>query len=190
MATGGAGGPLSSNGGIGAGGLGSGGIASGGAGGKGSGGAGGTGPGGQGAGGVDAGGMNPGGSGGSTTGGTAAGGVGGKAEAGGSGGTGVGGIDAGGPSAGGTGGTGLDAGVCPLGQRWCPGCTPGTGSCGAACPSIVCFGLDGGPADSLMSLDGPVPCNQVNTRAACDQRSDCHSVNFDPGTCGCSSSGC
>jgi hypothetical protein len=30
----------------------------------------------------------------------------------------------------------------------------------------------------------------VTTLAACDARSDCHSVFEDPGTCGCASPGC
>jgi hypothetical protein len=178
---GGSGGTFLGNGG--AGGLGSGGITSGGTGGEASGGAGGTG--GQGAGGVDAASTSPGGSGGNPTGGTATGGIGGIAGKGG-----AGGIDVGGRGGGGAGGTGLDAGVCPSGQIWCPGCAPGTGSCGQVCPGVACSGLDGGPIDALMSLDTAVSCGQLNTQEACDQRTDCHSVSSDSNTCDCATLGC
>lgn len=181
----GGGGTLSGNGGNGAGGLGSGGVAAGGAGSKGSGGvgAGGTGAGGTsraGSGGI--GGAGLGGSGGKATGGTGAGGTGGRIGAGGSG---VGGV-----GAGGTGGSGVDAGVCPSGQMWCPGCTPGTGSCGPACPGLACPVLDAGTVDAPFSQDALVPCGQLTTQVSCDQRSDCHSVNVDQQTCGCSTPGC
>lgn len=90
----------------------------------------------------------------------------------------------------------MDAGVCPAGQMWCPGCTPGTGSCGTACPGLVCAPLDAGCADgacsqdAVQSQDVPPACSQIRTQAACDQRGDCHSVNFNQKSCGCSTPGC
>jgi len=166
------GGTVAGSGGIAAGGIGSGGVGSGGAAGNGSAGAG-------------AGGQTMGGSGGKATGGTGPGGTGGR---GGAGGSGVGGTGAGGIGAGGIGV--VDAGVCPSGQMWCPGCTPGTGSCGAACLGLVCPVLDAGTVDALLSQDAPVECSQIRTQAACDQRSDCHSVSFASEACGCSTPGC
>jgi hypothetical protein len=74
-----------------------------------------------------------------------------------------------------------DAGVCPAGQRWCPGCTPGTGSCGDVCPAIACLAPDAGTSAS---------CSQVTTQTECDGRSDCHSVFLPGTTCGCSAVGC
>jgi hypothetical protein len=41
-----------------------------------------------------------------------------------------------------------------------------------------------------LSQDAPVQCSQIRTQAACDQRSDCHSVNFASEACGCSTPGC
>ena len=162
------------------GGLGGGGTAgNSGAGGRGGAGSGGTGSGGVGTGGTSSGGV------GSGAGGTGPGGTSGRGGAGGSGvgGTGAGGIGAGGSSV-------VDAGVCPSGQIWCPGCTPGTGSCGAACLGLVCPALDAGTVDALLSQDAPVQCSQIRTQAACDQRSDCHAVNFASKDCGCSTPGC
>ena len=78
-----------------------------------------------------------------------------------------------------------DAGVCPAGQRWCPGCTPGTGSCSVVCSAAPCPAPDAGTTDAA-----PVSCSQVTTQAACDSRSDCHSVFMDIGACGCSAIGC
>jgi hypothetical protein len=74
-----------------------------------------------------------------------------------------------------------DAGVCPAGQRWCSGCTPGTGSCGDVCPAIACLAPDAGTSAS---------CSQVTTQTECDVRSDCHSVFLPGTTCGCSAVGC
>ena len=74
-----------------------------------------------------------------------------------------------------------DAGVCPAGQRWCPGCTPGTGSCGDVCPAIACPAPDAGTSAS---------CSEVTTQTECDVRSDCHSVFLPGTTCGCSAVGC
>ena len=135
---------------------------------------GGTGAGGIGSGGVGSGGTGAAGSGGKATGGTGAGGAGG-----------------GGVSGTGTGGSGVvDAGVCPSGQVWCPGCTPGTGACGSACPGLVCPAPDAGTVDVPSSQDAPLRCSQITTQAACDQRSDCHAVNYDSKNCGCSTPGC
>jgi len=77
-----------------------------------------------------------------------------------------------------------DPAICPAGQVWCPGCTPGTGSCGAACTAVACLADAGG---SDVASDA---CSQLTTQAACDARSDCHSVFRDLGTCGCAAKGC
>jgi hypothetical protein len=86
---------------------------------------------------------------------------------------------AGGSSSGGVGGaagTGGAGGGCPPGQVWCTPCGS-SGACysGSTCPGFAC------PATT---------CDQVTTEAACDTRTDCHSVYVDPGTCGCASVGC
>jgi hypothetical protein len=79
-------------------------------------------------------------------------GAGGREEGGaGAGGTAAGGTGVGGTVAGGTGGA--DAGLCPPGQVWCPGCTPGSGSCGQICAGPVCPELDASPNDVPLSLD-------------------------------------
>jgi hypothetical protein len=78
-----------------------------------------------------------------------------------------------------------DAGVCPAGQRWCPGCTPGTGSCGVVCTGVACPAPDAGIPDAPSGS-----CSQVTTQAECDLRSDCHSVFVDPGSCDCAAAGC
>ena len=161
------------SGGIGTGGVASGGIGSGGIGGKASGGAG---TGGIASGGLGAGGIVSGGAG--------------------SGGVASGGIGAGGISFGGARGTGgMGSGGCPAGQIWCPGCTPGTGSCGPTCPGMVCPGADAGCADGACSRDGGpndglASCSQVTTQTECDARSDCHSVFVSANNCGCSTAGC
>jgi hypothetical protein len=82
--------------------------------------------------------------------------------------------------------TGLTEAACMAtqgcGPRYCPGCqgqqiyagcTP-PGATAPACPAIAC----------------PVTCSGLTTEATCDARSDCHSVFYDPGTCGCAVSGC
>jgi hypothetical protein len=87
-------------------------------------------------------------------------------------------------------------GVCPSNYRWCPGCTPGTGTCAFVCPASPCPVLDGataadaadGHADGA-AVDGGA-CSSLTTLADCQARSDCHAVFTDPGTCGCASSGC
>ena len=108
------------------------------------------------------------------------GGVGGSA-AGGSGDTGAGGITGAMGGAGGGGGSSL----CPPNQIWCPGCTPGSGMCSpGGCPGVACPPPDAG------SLDASGPCSTAATAAACDARAGCHSVFFDPNTCGCAALGC
>ena len=54
-----------------------------------------------------------------------------------------------------------------------------------------------GPRSPLLltNLGAPMtrqrsPCANVATLAACDARTDCHSVFVDPGTCGCNAVGC
>jgi hypothetical protein len=116
-----------------------------------------------------AGSVSTGGTGRGTTGGSA-----GATEAG-NGGTGGGSGEAG---SGGTAGSGAAAGSggaeqCPEGEVWCPGCTPGTGSCGAACTGAQCE-----------------TCSEADTLEECEARPDCHSVFHDPGTCGCTGIGC
>jgi hypothetical protein len=78
----------------------------------------------------------------------------------------------------------LEAGQCPSGLIWCPGCTPGTGSCGQVCTGMAC------PAPDAAAIDTGSGCSALTTQAACDARSDCHSVFYDPGTCGCAGAGC
>ena len=75
----------------------------------------------------------------------------------------------------GTSGTGGTSGAssCPPGEIWCPGCVVGSGACGDACPTVEC-----------------TDCSMVETLEACEQRTDCHSVFEDPGTCGCAGVGC
>jgi hypothetical protein len=68
--------------------------------------------------------------------------------------------------------------------EYCPNCSGGQtfagcaapGGAGIACPAYAC------PA--------PAPCASVTTLAACDARTDCHSVFVDPGTCRCGAVGC
>jgi hypothetical protein len=80
---------------------------------------------------------------------------------------------------------GADAGPCPAGQNWCPGCTPGTGLCLAVCGAVACPPPDAGTSDAPSAS-----CAQVTTQAACDSRSDCHSVFLPGTTCGCAAAGC
>jgi hypothetical protein len=81
---------------------------------------------------------------------------------------------------------GADAGPCPTGQIWCPGCTPGTGGCSTGvCPGFGCPLPDAGASDAPVGT-----CGQVTTQAECDTRSDCHSVFMDSSNCGCARPGC
>jgi hypothetical protein len=77
------------------------------------------------------------------------------------------------------------AGVCPAGKMWCPGCTPGTGTCLAMCGAVACPPPDAGTGDAPSTS-----CGQVTTQAECDSRSDCHSVFLPGTTCGCAAAGC
>jgi hypothetical protein len=79
---------------------------------------------------------------------------------------------------------GLAEAACAAAQgctpMYCGGCQGqiyvgcATGSGGHSCPAVIC----------------PAPCSTETTLAACDARADCHSVFYDPGTCGCAVSGC
>jgi hypothetical protein len=127
-------------------------------------------------GGKSGGGGKGGGAGSSTTGGAGGGTTGGAGGSGGSADAGQGGTSSGGSSGeaggGGTGGSG-GAEQCPEGQIWCPGCTPGTGSCGVGCMGAQCN-----------------TCVEADTLEACDARPDCHPVFHDPQDCDCSGLGC
>ena len=83
------------------------------------------------------------------------------------------------------GNAGADAGPCPTGQNWCPGCTPGTGLCLAVCGAVACPPPDAGTSDASSAS-----CGQVTTQAECDSRSDCHSLFMDSSNCGCALAGC
>ncbi len=76
--------------------------------------------------------------------------------------------------------------ACPSNYRWCPGCTPGTGSCELYCPASPCFIGDGGAETG----DATLACSGVATQADCEARSDCHPVFQDLGVCGCAGVGC
>ena len=106
---------------------------------------------------------------------------GGGGDGGGSGGNGTGGIAGAMGGAGGGGGSS----ICPPNQIWCPGCTPGTGMCSpGGCPGVACPTLD------ASAVDASGPCSTATTAAACDALTGCHSVFFDPQTCGCAGLGC
>lgn len=72
-----------------------------------------------------------------------------------------------------TGGSGGGPDGCPPGQVWCPGCEPGTGSCGEACVGPVC-----------------PECAQADSLEACDSLPNCHPVFEDLLVCGCGTPGC
>ncbi|HEY3499839.1 MAG TPA: hypothetical protein VGK73_34345 [Polyangiaceae bacterium] len=76
---------------------------------------------------------------------------------------------AGGSVTAGTGGTTS----CPPGQAWCPGCTPGSGTCATGCPGAACG-----------------PCDMVESLEECEGRTDCHSVFVDSLLCDCVEPGC
>ena len=87
---------------------------------------------------------------------------------------------------GGGGGGAVDAGACADGKIWCPGCMAGTGSCfTGGCPGVACPPPDAGTVDAASGT-----CGTLTTQAACDNRSDCHSVFVDPNNCKCSTAGC
>lgn len=80
------------------------------------------------------------------------------------------------------------AGICApcsaTGGTGRAGGAPGTGGGAGA-------GGAGGAADDARTSDASSgPCNTITTQAACDNRSDCHSVFADPGTCGCAGVNC
>jgi hypothetical protein len=82
----------------------------------------------------------------------------------------------------GGGGGGGAGGGCPANQVWCPGCTPGSGTCSwGGCPGFACPPVDAGT---------PVTCAEVTTLAECDARTDCHSVFQDVQNCRCAALGC
>jgi hypothetical protein len=84
-----------------------------------------------------------------------------------------------------------DAGQCPSGQIWCAGCTPGTGACYAGpCPGIACPPIDAGCTGAACGVDASASCADVTTLAACDARTDCHSVFLDLQDCQCGGIGC
>ena len=85
---------------------------------------------------------------------------------------------------------------CPSGQVWCPGCTPGTGSCGAVCTGAPCLVPDAASdadtsiADAASGDVSTGACSQLTLLADCQARSDCHAVYMDQVTCGCATVGC
>lgn len=77
-----------------------------------------------------------------------------------------------------------DSGQCPSGQIWCPGCTPGTGSCGAVCTGAPCLITDAAPEASVSigdsaGSDGSTACSDLTLLADCQARGDCHPVYMD-----------
>jgi hypothetical protein len=68
------------------------------------------------------------------------------------------------------------------------------------CQPLYCSDCKGGqrftscvpPGGGGFSCDGscPAPCSNLTTLAACDARTDCHSVFFNPTGCGCIGAGC
>jgi hypothetical protein len=65
---------------------------------------------------------------------------------------------------------------------YCPDCTGGLRYFGCGAPGTA-IGCD-------LACPTPVPCANVTTVAACDARTDCHSVFVDPGNCRCATVGC
>src|SRR5581483_8223596 len=94
--------------------------------------------------------------------------------------------DAGVGGSGGTSGLGGAGGAqCPSNQIWCPGCTPGTGSCSpGGCPGFACPPPDAGPSDAAGG------CAAAATVDECDARPGCLSVFVDPHNCRCAQLGC
>ena len=112
----------------------------------------------------------------------------GSTSSGGIAGTAVGGVGAGGGGSGGVGGQ-------PSGGAGSGGIgTGGTGGGGAngvdaGGPDAGCVGV-ACSQDAGSNQDVPPACSLIRTQAACDERSDCHSVSFDQRSCGCATSGC
>jgi len=107
-------------------------------------------------------------------------------------------LGAGGSGAGGD--TQSDAGCAP-GWTMCCGqclspqagiCAPcsGTGGAKASGGAGAGGGGAGGSADVATTDAASGTCSTLTTQAACDDRSDCHSVFADPGTCGCAGVNC
>ena len=122
---------------------------------------------------------------GGATGGSGSGTGGAKGGATGGGGTGSGGIagGSGGASAGGGGGAG--AGMCAPNERWCAGCTPGSGTCSSGpCPAYSCPVMDAGAPDA------PGDCSTATTETDCNARGACHAVFVDGQACDCATLGC
>jgi len=79
---------------------------------------------------------------------------------------------------------GLSESACSTTQ----GCTP---MYCAGCQGQYFVGCAAGTgAHSCPAVDCPAPCSSETTLPACDARADCHSVFYDPGTCGCATAGC
>jgi hypothetical protein len=65
----------------------------------------------------------------------------------------------------------------------CPACDGGT--------SFICQATTDPPIECPAACPAPSSCSTVTTEAACNARTDCHSVYVDPGnTCGCEFDGC
>ena len=132
--------------------------------------------------------------GGTGLGGTSAGGIGGRGAGGvsgmGSGGAGTGGVGTGGISDGGVGGAPGTGGVSASGSAGAG--TGGRGSGGIGSGGASTGGTGGGGNPDAGSADAAPPpvCGQLTTQAACDERSDCHSVFHQESTCTCSTPGC
>ncbi len=100
----------------------------------------------------------------------------------------------GGCAIGGIAGSAIDCGDCNgiyapscVGGQWV--CNRPTGVCPSGGRGGGAAGAGGGTAGRGGS-GGATACASVTTLAACDARSDCHSVFEDPGTCGCLALGC
>lgn len=103
----------------------------------------------------------------------------------------------GGRGAGGTGGTGGGTTLFPgTGGRGMDAGAAGTGAGGRGTGGRAAGGAGGAATGGTTGSDGGAPdaasvrCIDITTQAACDARTDCHSVFVDPGTCGCAASGC
>ncbi len=65
---------------------------------------------------------------------------------------------------------------------YCPNCGGGQRFVGCAAPGTA--------FNCPLACPAPAACSTVITEAACNARTDCHSVFVDPGTCDCTGSGC
>jgi hypothetical protein len=75
---------------------------------------------------------------------------------------------------------GLDETACANGcnPAYCPNCSGGR-------TFVGCLPPDAAPFVCPIACPGPAPCSSVTTQAACDARTDCHSVLAENGTCDC-----